>query len=250
MAGKKGSGKNTSTNWLMGLVLQRIGAVDHSFVDEKGRLVVPIVKNNKVEDMIIDLSRETTWVRDNVWPHVKPYSFADKLKQFLIDVFGLSYEQCYGTDDEKNSLTEVKWADWPLEVIKKYKPKSQFMSGRELMQVFGTDLIRRLVPNAWVDACVRQIQKDAPEIALISDCRFPNEVEALQKVDGKVIYLTRNPFNDKHDSEVALDPDKFDHSKFDAVLDNKDMSIGEQNKAVFSQLKIWGYVDFDVTEEK
>ncbi len=32
----------------------------------------------------------------------KIYNFADPLKQLCIDIFGLTYNQCYGTDEAKN----------------------------------------------------------------------------------------------------------------------------------------------------
>ncbi|NMC62387.1 MAG: hypothetical protein GYA55_04395, partial [SAR324 cluster bacterium] len=36
-------------------------------------------------------------------------SFADTLKDFCIETLGLTYEQCYGTDEQKNSSTKYLW---------------------------------------------------------------------------------------------------------------------------------------------
>jgi hypothetical protein len=79
---------------------------------------------------------------------------------------------------------------------------------------------------------------------LFTDCRFPNEVEGVQSAGGKVIRFTRNPFEDDHHSETALDEDKFDWKKFDWVLDNKEMTISEQNEAIYNKLVEWEFIDY------
>ena len=55
--------------------------------------------------------------------------------------------------------------------------------------------------NIWFDACIRRIKKDNPELALISDVRFPNEIKGVQKEGGIVFGLPRDLFNDSHKSE-------------------------------------------------
>ena len=44
---------------------------------------------------------------------IRTYSFADPLKQICINLLGLSNEQCYGSDEDKNSLTSLRWEDIP-----------------------------------------------------------------------------------------------------------------------------------------
>lgn len=44
---------------------------------------------------------------------VKTYSMAGPLKETCRKVLGLTYEQCYGTDDDKNSLTKYLWENMP-----------------------------------------------------------------------------------------------------------------------------------------
>ena len=40
----------------------------------------------------------------------KIYNFADPLKKDIcINILGLTYEQCYGEDIDKNTVTEVEW---------------------------------------------------------------------------------------------------------------------------------------------
>jgi hypothetical protein len=74
------------------------------------------------------------------------------------------------------------------------------------------------------------------DLALIADCRFPNEVSVVKNAGGIVIKLNRNPFNSTHSSETALDYDNYDYSNFDLVVPNDQMTIGEQNKYIYDFL--------------
>ena len=89
---------------------------------------------------------------------------------------------------------------------------------------------------AWVDATLVRIGKDRPDIAVIVDVRFPNEVQGIQRYGGKVIHLLRNPcILDSHASEQALD----DYSGFDAILDNRDIGLDEQCETVLDMISFW-----------
>jgi hypothetical protein len=150
----------------------------------------------------------------------KIYNFADPLKQDIcINILGLTEYQCYGTDDQKNELVDCYWDNKQL-------------TAREVMQMVGTDMFRTMQKNIWSSATIRKIQNEKPKLAIIADCRFPNEVDAVKDAGGIVIKLTRNPHNSYHTSEIALDPNNFDQSNFDLVVDNRNMSIDEQNTSL------------------
>jgi hypothetical protein len=150
----------------------------------------------------------------------KIYNFADPLKQDIcINILGLTEYQCYGTDDQKNELVDCYWDNKQL-------------TAREVMQMVGTDMFRVMQKNVWSSATIRKIQNDKPKLAIIADCRFPNEVDAVKDAGGIVIKLTRNPHNSDHTSEIALDPNNFDQSNFDLVVDNRNISIDEQNTSL------------------
>lgn len=199
---------------------------------------------------------------------VRLYSYADKLKQFCIECLGLSHRQCYGSDEDKNTLTHLLWENMPgvisdptLDVyysIKEYEQikkngKIDFypglkslgsilvahepgmMTAREVMQFFGTEIGRRMYNNIWVDATIRQIKMDQIPIAIITDCRFPNEVHTVLDSQGIVIRLTRDIFDgiDVHDSELVLDADRFNWELFTYIVDNHIMTIDEANRLVY-----------------
>lgn len=151
------------------------------------------------------------------------YNFADPLKNMCQTILGLTYEQCYGTDEQKNELVNCYWDNKQL-------------SAREVMQIVGTDMFRKMQHNVWADATIRKIQDEALPLALIADCRFPNEVDAIKNAGGLVVKLNRNLYNSTHASEEALDEKVYDQSNFDLVIDNQDLSIGDKNKIVHNFL--------------
>ena len=118
------------------------------------------------------------------------------------------------------------------------------------MQYVGTDFFRSINPDIWVDATIRKIKEEECYMPIICDCRFPNEVSGIQKAGGKVIRLTRAADSqDCHSSEVALDEENYDWANFDAVIDNKNMVLAEQNKVLYETLATFGWADMSVLQE-
>ena len=99
-----------------------------------------------------------------------------------------------------------------------------------------------MYPNVWVDSTIKRIKTENPELAVVVDCRFPNEVSGIKGAGGHVIRLTRNVFGEKdqHPSEIALD----DFKGFDLYIDNQDMSVSEQNEALYNILAEWGVINY------
>ena len=65
----------------------------------------------------------------------KIYSFADALKEKVcIDVMGLSKEQCYGTDEQKNTLTGYRWENLPQEIKYNNKLGCNYASNGEVCE--------------------------------------------------------------------------------------------------------------------
>lgn len=155
----------------------------------------------------------------------KIYNFADPLKQDIcMNILGLTYDQCYGEDIDKNTLTDISW-------------DGKYLTAREVMQFVGTDIFRKMKNDVWAGATINKIHLEKPSLAIIADCRFPNEVEAVKKSGGLVIKLTRNLYNSDHASEKALDPDNYSPDNFDLVIDNVALSIPQQNQMILSFLK-------------
>jgi hypothetical protein len=249
LSGKKKSGKNTCFNWLLGNHMLGLGLVEYIKMNEFGQLVVPAEIDGQIQDGVFDPDNPeaANFLNENVWPFIKQYSFATSLKQFCMTVFSLTCEQCYGSNDQKNSYTQLQWENMPVPrsiaedsdgTFKQFvNNKFGLMTAREVLQYFGTEICRQILDNCWVNALIRTIQQEQSQFAVITDVRFPNEVEGIQKAVGKVIRFTRAPVSDEHESEKALDG----YTGFDAVIDNADMNIPEQNDAVTKLLIEWGY---------
>lgn len=243
-SGNKQSGKNTAANFVAAEELQSLGVLQKYFINENGHIVTFTTEG---EAGILDLtSKNAQWqifLIKEVWPFVKIYSFADSLKNICINLFGLTDEQCYGTDKQKNSFTKYYWKDMFQEVRKSFGFKNlkdcgnKKITARQMLQLVGTDIFRKINDTCWVDSLINQIQEEKSPLAIISDCRFLNEIKGVHKVGGKVIHLTRNIEQDLHSSENELKNCK----DFDMVIDNQNMSIEEQNQAVKLTLKEWGW---------
>lgn len=187
-SGRKQSGKSTSADYIISLITQ---------TDIK-------IRENRHE---LNMS-------------YKIYSFADPLKQDIcINILGLTYDQCYGSDDDKNTMTDLWWDEVQL-------------TARQAMEIIGTKIFRALKTNVWVDATINKIKKENVDLAIISDCRFPNEVEAVKNSGGLNIRLDLDPFHANSISENSLDQDVYDWSNFDLIIKNSKMTIEEKNKEI------------------
>jgi hypothetical protein len=102
------------------------------------------------------------------------------------------------------------------------------MSVREFLQRLGTDAIRDgLHPNAWVNALMADYRSEEvveklsdfiskvtpPSNWIVTDCRFPNEAQAIKDKGGIIVRIDRtgvSPVN-AHPSETSLDNWDFDY---------------------------------------
>lgn len=268
-SGRKNSGKTTSANFLYAATLCSLGIIDKFRFTDDGTLEIATSIDGEEDVGAFDpLHPDNIELMKTIY--VQPYDryadkfignyyFADDLKQKVcIDILGLSYEQCYGTEEQKNSLTNLRWENMPgivpicgergvsngdnVGIFDRYGEFIEYcrghnsgnMTAREVMQFVGTEIFRKMYGNVWVDSTIRRIQRDSKDIALIGDCRFPNEVQGIQAQGGKVIRLLRNPYpDDTHPSETALDH----YNDFDFVIDNRDCSIQETNKQIETYLR-------------
>jgi len=246
LSGKKQAGKNTACNYITGLVLRQEGIIRRFDIDETGQLWIPL---NQDEDQHIDMLRKdkpfVVLANKLLWPHVKVYSFADEIKSICMKLFGFSYEQCYGTNEQKDSKTNLDWKNMPgylayckeLKLEKKEAPTGK-MSSRDFMQYFGSNIMRRIFSDCWVEATLNNIAADEPKYALICDGRFPNEIEGTHTRKGHSIRLTRKVSDDSHISETALDG----YTKYSALIDNQELSIAQTCQLVEASLKEWDWI--------
>lgn len=167
----------------------------------------------------------------------KRYYFAKALKDFCVNVLNLKWEGVHGSDSDKTQLSHLKWNNLPLDIsTREFLKKNcnaidaEYMTNREVMEVFGSYICRRMYPDCWALATKNEIAASTHKhLALITDARFPNEIDLLNGRNFHIIHLTRNPLNRNVISETALDSYDFPKERYYRI-DNGGMTIDEKNK--------------------
>lgn len=112
--------------------------------------------------------------------------------------------------------------------------------GRTLLQMVGTDLVRKHNPDYWVNFVLTMLNllPIEAEVIIISDVRFKNELllPMLTHTDWISIYVERNQDNGltadqvAHASEVGVEP-----RHFQVVLKNNG-TLDELQEKVFAEI--------------
>jgi len=172
----------------------------------------------------------------------KKYMFADKLKQVCVHLFNLDPNILYGTGTQKELPTDIKWSYIGSKIKELRMPpdahEDYFLTHRQVLQILGSDVLREFFPNIWIHSLFSTIQKDEQlghSFSIISDVRFPNEVEAIKSQGGIVVRLLRNSDGgDVHPSETILDKNI---GMFDIIIDNRNTTIEQTYKMFENKMK-------------
>jgi hypothetical protein len=71
---------------------------------------------------------------------------------------------------------------------------------RELMQLFGTEYVRRIQDDYWINRTLSKIQT---EPTLIPDTRFLKEANGIKALNGKIIEILRIDATDSGDAHSS-----------------------------------------------
>lgn len=131
----------------------------------------------------------------------KEFFFAYKLKKMVADLCDVDFELTM-TQEGKNTYIEM-----------------YDMTLGELLQQIGTNLRDTVNINIWTINLFNQIKHTSAKYCIISDVRFPNELDLIKSNNGISIRITRpdNLTNNKskrdknHASEISLDNHTFDY---------------------------------------
>lgn len=145
---------------------------------------------------------------------IRRYGFGDELKrevtQAALSAGGM--KNLFGTWElVQENGNFIEFPEW---VRKSYEedpdmtdPLCPLGKQRGLLQFWGTEFRRSVNPNYWLDKLEKNVKKDNPDVALITDCRFPNEFDKVKSL-GEVVRVDRPglPLLDEnsHASEKAL----------------------------------------------
>ena len=196
LSGKKQSGKNTVAR-----LIQALSWFNNCNSDANYRYG---------NEILTDKNQCLKWLenQDEIPNKWSEHSFAFKLRMCLYVITGKD-EIFNGDDESKNKSSGI------------LNNEGRELTNRELLQIFGTEVGRSISKNIWVNALINDYKKEVssglPINWLITDVRFPNEVEAIKNNGGIVIRINRNTDRvDNHLSESALD----NYKDFNAVINN------------------------------
>ena len=98
----------------------------------------------------------------------------------------------------------------PIEIVRKTLQNKVFHNTRDMMQIIGTDLIRKYNAD-WHVNKIRDMM-DKGKNYVIDDTRFPNEVKMIQEENGLVFFVVRPnlEYISNHESETSLRWQMFD----------------------------------------
>ena len=151
------------------------------------------------------------------YPNSVIVTIADNLKYLCCELLNVSYNKLNKMKDDGTIFREKVDGRW-ISIIHKETEISDdvicteigektFTTVREMLQVIGTDLIRKYVPNWHIDKTIERIKSiDEDKIVIVDDVRFPNEKREIEKIGGEVFFIIRpNCFDvSNHPSETAL----------------------------------------------
>lgn len=156
----------------------------------------------------VNYNLEKHFTENNYYGKWQVKKYAGKLKEIVALLTGCTVRDLENQDFKNKELGD-EWIN-TNSVINGYdisKPPKY----RELLQWIGTEAMRNVIhQNVWVNALFSDYNEESKWI--ISDMRFPNEMEAVKKRGGITIRIERpNTNKGTHPSETALDNVEFDY---------------------------------------
>lgn len=125
-------------------------------------------------------------------------SFAGTLKDAVASVFGWNREMLEGNTPEARAWREQIdpwWAD---------RLSMPTLTPRWVLQYWGTEVARKSFHNdIWIASLEKKLYDNRNSNIVISDCRFPNEVNSIHKLGGKVAWVKRGELPEWFD--IAID---------------------------------------------
>jgi hypothetical protein len=128
----------------------------------------------------------------------KKESWAGSLKDAVAHIFGWERDLLEGTTKYSREWREQIDPWWSERLkIDKFSP-------RWALQQWGTEVGRQSFHNdIWIASLENKLLKSKDDI-VITDTRFPNELEAIQRLGGITIRVHRGPKPDWYDDAISV----------------------------------------------
>jgi hypothetical protein len=124
-------------------------------------------------------------------------SFANTLKDACAAVFGWDRDLLEGRTKESREWRERVDPWWAERLgIPQLTP-------RYVLQQWGTEVCRRgFHDDIWIASLENKLRKSNDSV-VISDCRFPNEISAIKRAGGRVVWVQRGELPSWYDAAVS-----------------------------------------------
>lgn len=123
-------------------------------------------------------------------------SFARSLKDAVAAVFGWDRDMLEGRTKQSREWREQVDFWWSNRLGMKITP-------RWVLQNWGTEVCRQgFHDDIWIASLENKLRNSQDNV-VISDCRFPNEINAIKKSNGIIVWVQRGELPDWYD--IALD---------------------------------------------
>jgi hypothetical protein len=134
------------------------------------------------------------------------YGFATPLKEMVKKALDFTDEQVYGAQEQKEAV-DPRYGHSP----------------RWFLQRIGTDGCRATFgEHFWTDQCISMIFRQSPRLAVIEDCRFTNEANAVTRLDHGFVWRL-HPVGDAETVQRAIaagvHPSEAEWATLDASLE-------------------------------
>lgn len=127
----------------------------------------------------------------------KRLSFAASLKDAVAAVFGWDRELLEGTTKSSREWRETVDPWWSERLGREITP-------RHILQIWGTEVCRNgFHKDIWVFSVENKLRNTTDDI-VITDCRFPNEVNAIKNAGGITMRVERGEKPEWYDYAITL----------------------------------------------
>lgn len=162
-------------------------------------------------------------------------TIANYLKRLCCQLMNMSFEELIIKKDNDYTFDIVPDNTWyqiidketniGIENIKKELNGTHITNIRQLLQVIGTDVIRKYNEDWHVNKMIEEIDSyPIDRLIVIDDVRFPNERKAILERFGRVFFIVRPNVSEvsNHASETAL---KWQNFNLEDVIINNNISL-------------------------
>ena len=170
------------------------------------------------------------------WHEFKRQSFASSLKDAVSAVFGWDRDLLEGRTKESREWREQVDAWWSVRLSMPH------LTPRWILQYWGTEVCRGAFhDDIWIASVENKLRQSKDDI-VISDCRFPNEVLAIKRAGGKVVWVKRGPTPVWYDCAMLTLKTPYDDLWF---LQDQGESMCTKYHTVHASEWSWVATDFD-----